>query len=209
VLVGKPTEADEAVLRLARRARVPVIAVVARGTGDGSIPYVFATDVVRIEPGHGFPLDSVARAVAARLDEYAAPLAARVPLLREAVSEQLVSSLAVRNAVVAAAVWIRGADLPTLALNELRLVLRLAQAHGEETPRERLPELGLALGAAYGLRAVARELVDSVPGAAWAVRGAVAYAGTRALGEVARLSSERTAASRAKRQPASGVPVAP
>ena len=208
VLASEPTEADEAVLRRARRARVPVIAVAA-GKGDRSIPYVLATDVVRIGPGQGFPLGSVARAVAGRLDEHGAPRAARVPLLREAVSERLVRSLARRNGIVAAAVWIRGADLPALALNELRLVLRLAQAHGEEVPRDRLPELAVAIGAAYGLRAVARELVDSAPGAAWAVRSAVAYAGTRAVGEAARLTSERSAASRARRQPASGVPVAP
>jgi uncharacterized protein (DUF697 family) len=35
------------------------------------------------------------------------------------------------------------------------------------------------------MRALARELLDLVPVAGWAVKGAVAYAGTRALGEAA------------------------
>jgi len=187
VLVGEPNDEDEATLRRARQARVPVIAVAAGDTGDVAIPYVYATDVVRVGPGQGFPVDAVAHAIAARLGEYGAPLAARVPLLREAVSEQLVSSLAWRNGLIAAAVWIRGADLPALALNELRLVLRLAQAHGEDDGgRERLPDLAFAVGAAFGLRAVARELLELVPTPGWAVRGLVGYAGTRALGEAAR-----------------------
>jgi len=185
VLMGEPSEMDETVLRRARRARVPIIAVAAGETGDIPIPYVLATDIVRVAPGHGFAVETIAPAIAARLNEHGAPLAARVPLLRDAVCEQLVSSLARRNGVVAAAVWIRGADLPALALNELRLVLRLAQAHGEDSGGERLPDLALALGAALGLRALARELLEVVPAARWAVRGAVAYGGTRALGEAA------------------------
>ena len=212
VLVGEATDADEAVLRRARRARVPAVAVAAGQTGDVAIPYVFATDVVQVSPGQGFPIEAIARAVASRLGEQGAPLAARIPLLREAVCEQLVTSLARRNGVVAAAVWIRAADLPALALNELRLVLRLAQAHGEDTGRERLPDLALALGAAFALRAVARELVDRVPAAAWAVRGAVAYAGTRALGEAA-LARETFGLARSlsglRQRPAAGEPVVP
>jgi uncharacterized protein (DUF697 family) len=81
-----------------------------------------------------------------------------------------------------------------LALNELRLLLRLEQAYGLEIDlRERLPELAGTLAAGLGLRALARELLDLVPGAGWAVKGAVAYAGTRALGEatVRRLSMPR------------------
>jgi uncharacterized protein (DUF697 family) len=111
-----------------------------------------------------------------------------VPLLREAVSEQLVASFARKNGIVAAAVWIPGTDLPVLALNELRLVLRLAQAHGAaDNVAERLPELVATLGAALGLRAVAREALGVVPGGGWFVKAGVAYAGTRALGEAARL----------------------
>src|SRR5207237_588830 len=41
------------------------------------------------------------------------------------------------------------------------------------------------VGAAFGFRAAARELLDLVPVAGWAVKGGVAYTGTRALGEAA------------------------
>ena len=188
VCSGEPDAEDVAVLRRARRARVPRIAVVVDLAEDATVPYVLATDVVRVGRGQAFPLEAIVRAIAARLGEHGAPLAARVPLLREAVGEQLVASFARKNGIVAAAVWIPGADLPVLALNELRLVLRLAQAHGEAGDvRDRLPELAATLGAAFGLRAFARETLAVVPGAGWAVKAGVAYAGTRALGEAARL----------------------
>src|SRR5207244_13525503 len=105
------------------------------------------------------PLEAIAQSVAARLGEHGAPLAARVPLLRDALSEELVASFARKNGVLAAVPWLRGADLPVLALNQLRLVLRLAQAYGVAGELgDRLPELAAALAAGFGLRALAREL---------------------------------------------------
>jgi uncharacterized protein (DUF697 family) len=185
VLGGAPTSEDEAALKRARRARVPIVAI---ATGplpdDVSLPYVLATDVIRLEAGQGFPLDAIADVIAARLGEEGAPLAGRVPLLRRAVCERLVASFAKRNGIIAASVFLPGVDLPVLAVNEIRLVLRLEQAYGLAVdPRERLPEIAATLGAGFGLRAIARELLDLVPVAGWAVKGAVAYAGTRAIGE--------------------------
>jgi uncharacterized protein (DUF697 family) len=189
VRVGAPEDAaiyvhvvggqgDEEALKRAHRARVPIVAV---AEGGGPVPYVLATDVVPLQRGAGFPVDAITAAIARKLGA----LAARLPVLRDAVCEQLVSSFARKNAIVAAAVWIPGADLPVLTLNQLRLVLRIAAAYGEEIDRERLGEVVAALGAGVGFRALARELLDLVPVAGWAVKGAVAYAGTRALGEAA------------------------
>jgi uncharacterized protein (DUF697 family) len=191
VLAGEVGDDDVALLHRARRARVPVVAVAA-GFADGTtIPYVFATDVVRVGADRPLPLEAIVRAIAARLGEHGAPLAARVPLLREPVGEQLVASFARKNGIVAAAVWIPGADLPILVLNELRLVLRLAQTHGAAGDvLDRLPELAATLGAGFGLRALAREALRVAPGAGWAVKAGVAYAGTRAVGEAARLRFE-------------------
>lgn len=176
--------ADEDSLKRARRARVPIVAVAPQEVD--AVPYVLATDVVRVDAGRGFPVEEIARVIARRLGEGGAPLAARVPVLRGAVAEELVRAFARKNGVVGAAVFIPGADMPLLALNEIRLVLRLHQAYGLEIdPRARLPELAATMGASFGLRAVARELLDFVPFAGWAIKGAVAYAGTRALGEAA------------------------
>ena len=84
VLVGPPSEAEEELLKKARRARVPVVCLAA-GPVEGPIPFVLATDVVRAEPGRGFPVEELARVLARRLGEAATPLAARLPVLRDAV----------------------------------------------------------------------------------------------------------------------------
>jgi uncharacterized protein (DUF697 family) len=185
VYVHLVTGDDEAALRGARRARVPIVAV---AFDDATLPYVFATDVVRVGPGERMPVDRIAAAVAARLGEGGAPLAGRLPALRGAVCDRIVASFARKNGIVASLRLLvtARADLPVLALNQVRMLLLLDQAYGLELdPRERLPEIVAAVGAGLGLRTVARELLDFVPVAGWAVKGGVAYAGTRALGEAA------------------------
>jgi uncharacterized protein (DUF697 family) len=191
-LVAQPaTPEDEEALKRAHRARVPIVALA--GRSDEAIPYVLATDVVPVGAGTGFPVDELLRTIAARLGEDAAPLAARLPLLRRAVADRLVADFSRKNGIVAAAVFVSGADLPVLALNQLRLLLRLEQAYGLAIdPRERLPEVAATVAAGVGLRALARELLEVVPVAGWALKGAVAYAGTLALGRAAVLRLEAT-----------------
>ncbi|MGZ4353465.1 MAG: hypothetical protein ACXVZ4_07960, partial [Gaiellaceae bacterium] len=183
LLEGSPSDDDLALLRRASKADVPIVAVTE--TDDVSIPYVLATDIVQVLPGAGFPVDEIAAAVARRLGESGTSLAARLPSLRRAVCVDLIRSFSRTNGLVAAAVFVPGVDFPVLTLNQARLVLRIAAAHGQEIDAQRLPELLAVLGGGVGFRALARELVGTVPVAGWALKGGVAYAGTRALGEAA------------------------
>ncbi|HWG55163.1 MAG TPA: hypothetical protein VNT58_01440 [Gaiellaceae bacterium] len=195
VLAGEATAEDEAELRAANRAGTPVVAVQTSGRGDGDVPYVLATSVVVVPPGAGFPVDEILKALADRLGEHGTALAARLPALREPLAAALVESFARKNAVLAAAIFVPGADFPILTLNQLRLVLRIAAAYGVEVDASRVPELAATLGAAVGLRGVARRLLASVPVAGFALKAGVAYAGTRAVGEAAqRYFAARTAA---------------
>ncbi len=178
VWIGEP---DEEALHEAWQKDIPIVAV----TDAESVPYVLATDLVRVPPGQGFPVDAIAAALAARLGENGTALAARLPVLRPAVCERLIATYSRRNALVAAAVFVPGVDLPVLTLNQIRLVLRIALAYGAELDNRRAVELVGVVGAGFGFRAVARELLDLVPVAGWAVKGSVAYAGTRAIGEAA------------------------
>src|SRR5262249_22009975 len=149
------------------RRRVPVIAVAVGLADDGAtIPYVLATDVVWVAAGASPSLEEVVETIAARLGEHGAPLAGRVPALRRAVCDEIVASCARRNGTVAAAVWVPGVDFPVLTLNQFRLVLRLAQAYGLGSARERAPELAATLSAGLGLRALARLLLEYSPAAA-------------------------------------------
>ena len=185
VLGGAPTEDDVQALREARRAKVPVVAV-QTGTETHDVPYVLATDVVTCRPGAGFPVEEIASAVAARLGEGGTALAARLPVLQDPVSEQLVERFSRQNGVIGAAFFVPGADFAVLTLNQIRLVLRLAAAHGVEIDQSRLPEVLATVGAGLGFRALARQALGLVPVAGWAVKGGIAYAGTRALGEAAK-----------------------
>ncbi|MFL5927060.1 MAG: hypothetical protein ACJ77E_09005 [Gaiellaceae bacterium] len=178
VWVGPP---DEAALRTADRADVPIVAV----TDADELPYVLATGIVHVAAGQGFPVEQIARAIARKLGEDATALAARLPVLRPAVCEQLIRSFSRKNGIISAAVFIPGVDMPLLTLNQIRLVLRIALAHGEEVDGERAFELLGVVGVGFALRAAARELLDLIPVAGWAVKGAVAYAGTMAVGEAA------------------------
>src|SRR5262249_52714960 len=152
-------------------------------TDAETVPYVLAEDIIHVPPGQGLPVEEIAKALADRLGDRGAVLAARLPVLRPAVCKHLISSYSKKNAFVGAAVFIPGVDLPVLTLNQIRLVLWIAVAYGEDVDRDRAVELLGVVGAGFGFRAAARELLDFVPVAGWAVKGAVAYTGTRAIGE--------------------------
>ncbi len=185
ILAGAPTEEDEQELRAAKRAKVPVV-VVQTGTEDFDVPYVLATDIVKCRPGAGFPVEEIAAAVAARLGESGTGLSARVPVLRQPLCRELIESFSRKNGILAVAIFVPGADFPVLTLNQIRLVLRLGAAHGVEIDQQRLPEVLATVAAGFGFRAFARQLLGVIPVAGWAVKGGVAYGGTRALGEAAR-----------------------
>lgn len=171
-------DTDETALHDAWHAGIPIVAV----SDEETLPYVLDTDIVRVQRGHGFPVDEIAVAVAKKLGNDGTGLAARLPAFRKAVCEELIESAARKNGMIGAAVFIPGVDMPVLTLNQARLVLRIALAHGETVDQQRLPELLGVLGAGFGLRAVARELLDAVPVAGWALKGGVAYGGTKAIG---------------------------
>jgi uncharacterized protein (DUF697 family) len=183
ILESDPSEEDLAVLRAASRAEVPIVAVTE--SAHRSVPYVRATDIVRVKPGAGFPVDEIAKKLAHRLGESGTALAARLPVLRRAVCEELIRSFSRKNALVGVAVFLPGVDMPVLTLNQLRLVLRIAMAYGERIDASRALELAAIVGGGLGLRTAARELLGTVPVAGWAIKGAVAYVGTRAVGEAA------------------------
>jgi uncharacterized protein (DUF697 family) len=185
VLAAPPGGEDERVLSEALRRLVPAIGVLAGPDLPLRVPHLLATDLVRVPAGSGFPVDRIARALAHRLGERGARVAARVPAVRPGVRDELIASFAGRNAVIGGAVFVGGADLPVLTLNQVRLVLLLALAHGAELDDERLPEVLGVVAGGFGLRALGRRLLAAVPLPPFALKAGVAYAGTRAIGEAA------------------------
>ena len=182
----KPSAEDEQVLKLADRNDVDAVCVlVGAKSTPVDVAYVPATRVVAVPPGRPLPVYRIAELVASLTDETGYALAARLPVVREAVVEAIVRRFARQNGVLGVAIFIPGADFPVLTLNQLRMVFRIAAAHGEEIDRERIPEVLAVVGAGLGFRTVAREALGFVPGLGWAIKGGVAYAGTKALGKAA------------------------
>jgi len=182
-----PSAEDEKTLQLAARKRVGIVCVLF-ATFDGeppSVPYVLDTDVIPVGPGEALPVERIAERVADRAGETSHHLAARIPALRPPVVEDIVRHFSRQNGVLGVAIFIPGADFPVLTLNQIRMVLRIATAHGEKLDRERAFEVLSVVAAGLGFRTVARHLVGLVPGLGWAVKGGVAYGATLAVGEAA------------------------
>jgi hypothetical protein len=178
VWIGKP---DETVLRAAARARVPIVGL----TEGESLPYVLDTNLVTIGPARGLPVAAISAAIARVLGVRAVGLAAHLPVLHGPVVAELTRVAARRNALIGAAVWLPGVDLPVLTVNQLRLVFGIAAAGGRPFGVELWPEFVGVSGAAYGFRQLAR-LLDRLPVPSPLVRGGVAFAGTLVVGAAAR-----------------------
>lgn len=176
----------EHLAELARKDK-PVVVVLEEAPGvEISFPGVGADRVVGMSMDGSAPADVLAEAVVDAAGDAAVALAARLPSLRDEVCRQIVRKTSRQNAVIGCLFVLPGADMPVMTINEARMVLRLAAAHGEEVGAERALELLGVVGAGFGLRAIARQALDLLPGPGWVIKGAVAYTGTRALGRAAR-----------------------
>ncbi len=107
------------------------------------------------------------------------------PFVRKPLSLDAVGSTALQNAGVGLLVIIPGADMPVMTLNQAKMLLMIAAAYGEELNMERVKELAALVGGAFACRAVARQLVTFVPALGWAVKAAIGYTGTVAMGRAA------------------------
>ena len=116
--------------------------------------------------------------LAARVGTSGPWLASQLPAFRPYVVERLIEEAARRNARLALMIFVPGADMPVLTAMQMRLVLRIAACYGEKISPERAVELLAVLGAGFGFRAIAREMLDFVPVAGWAVKS-----GDRVLGD--------------------------
>ncbi|RDI74554.1 hypothetical protein Gocc_1443 [Gaiella occulta] len=192
IVDGAPTEADVAFLRRAARAGVPLLVVVGREgrprTGSASrIPYVLPQDTIELD-GDGSLAERVARSLARAVGGGdAAALARRLPALRPHVEHRLVRRAALAGAAVAAAPWVEEAHLPLLTLAQARMLLELGVAAGSTLPRD--PQAlataaGPAVAASFGTGLALRSLYRRLPVRGPLAAAALAYAGTRALGEL-------------------------
>ena len=199
-LVGQPDRV-EAVWRVLTEGATPTQLQTASeyvkrfsGPPNEEFDYILACDALEV------PQDAI-EAVVEHFQKHEFPLVALARVLpgtRTVVVNRIVEDVATLNAGLAmlsalpTTIPLLGllappaalADMVILTKNQLMMVLRVAAAFGKAPNwRQRLPELSTVLGAAFGWRAVARQLVGLVPGGVgMVVKGMVAYAGTLTVG---------------------------
>ncbi len=146
---------------------------------------VFDDEVARGLDGDHAGAPNLENRIVRAAGDGAAALAARLPAVRRAYCDHVVLANASQNAVIGAVVIIPGADMPAMTANQVRMVLKIAAAYDEQIGLDRALEILSVVGAAFALRALARQALDFVPGFGWALKGAVGFTGTVALGEAA------------------------
>ncbi len=135
--------------------------------------------------------DEVASWLVDRVQGKRLALAHNFPFLRSAVAEEAVKSTALQNGLIGLVVIIPGADMPLMTLNQAKMMLQIAAAYGEHLGSDRIKEIGAIVSGGFALRAVARQLLVFVPGFGWAIKGAIGYGGTLAMGKAAVAYFER------------------
>lgn len=112
-------------------------------------------------------------------------LAANFEFVRRAAAEESIKNTAFQNGVIGGVVIIPGADMPLMTANQAKMILQIAAAYGEPLGAERIKELAAVVGGALVMRAVARQALAFVPGFGWAIKAAIGYSGTLAMGYAA------------------------
>ncbi|MEG0303282.1 MAG: hypothetical protein RSB04_03245 [Gordonibacter sp.] len=107
------------------------------------------------------------------------------PFVRRPLSVDAVNATSVQNAGIGLVMFIPGADLPIMTLNQAKMLLQIAAAYGEPMSAERVKELAAVVGGAFALRTVARQVVAIIPALGWAIKAAIGYSGTQAMGRAA------------------------
>lgn len=176
-------------VRLARAGLVVVLpadsAAASAATQAALSAGAMSSELTVYDPVLPFVDSRLADAVAAVAGQHGPALAARLPSVRHAVVARLIRRAALENTAVGALIFVPGADMPVMTANQIRMVLRIARAYGVAVDPARVPEVLAVVGAGLGLRALGRQGLKMVPVAGWAMKGAIGFSGTLALGRAA------------------------
>lgn len=143
------------------------------------------------DPDAPIPIDDAAAAaldrrmgewVVAACREKRLALALSFPFVRRPLSLEAVSATSLQNAGIGLVLFIPGADMPLMTLNQAKMLLQIAAAYGEPMSAARVKELAAIVAGGFACRSVARQVAGAVPGIGWAVKAGVGYAGTKAMG---------------------------
>jgi uncharacterized protein (DUF697 family) len=112
-------------------------------------------------------------------------LAHNFEFIRRAAAEESIRATSFQNGVIGFVAIVPGADMPLMTANQAKMLLQIAAVYGQPLGAERIKELAIIVGGGFTMRAVARQLLDFIPGFGWAVKAAIGYSGTMAMGYAA------------------------
>ncbi|MGI6045890.1 MAG: YcjF family protein [Eggerthellaceae bacterium] len=107
------------------------------------------------------------------------------PFMRKALSLDIVNATSMQNAGIGAFLFIPGADMPIMTLNQAKMLLQIAAVYGQPMNNERIKELIALVSGGFACRGVARQLVAIIPAAGILIKAGVGYSGTLAMGRTA------------------------
>lgn len=171
---------------------LPEPVVMSSNADESQDAYVYdPTDPFTLEP---YPLSAAFESelaekmgewIVAAFKEKRLAFAQAFDFVRKPLSLEAAHSTAVQNAGVGLVAIIPGADMPIMTLNQAKMVLQIAAAYGQLLTSDRVKELAAVVGGAFAFRSVARQAAGIVPVLGWAVKAAVGYTGTIAMGHAA------------------------
>lgn len=159
------SNADEAAARAAARLRVQDVVPISARTGENVS-------------------EELLPALIAASPEAALVLGRELPQFRREAANRLVRN-ATLVSLAAGLQPIPLVDIPILLGNQIRLILRIAAVYGEPLSTQHLRELVATIGGGLLMRYVMEEAAKAVPFGGDLVSGAIAAAGTWAIGQVA------------------------
>ena len=186
--VGSGTAGAVEAIGVPRKANVAVAVV---GLGDDTHAERIADMLLQplgdlvVMPDAADVVEELGSWLAERLPSKRLALAHNFPFIRQAVAEEAVKTTAWQNGLIGAVAIIPGADMPLMTANQAKMLLQIAAAYGEALGTDRIKELAVIVGGGFTLRAIARQLLTTVPVMGWAVKGGIGYGGTMAMGRAA------------------------
>jgi uncharacterized protein (DUF697 family) len=107
------------------------------------------------------------------------------PFVRRPLAKDAIQVTAAENAGVGVLVFVPGADMPVMTVNQIKMLLQIAAAYDQPLDKDRIKEIAAVVAGGVVCRGVARKVAGLVPGVGVVVKGAMGYAGTLAIGRAA------------------------
>jgi uncharacterized protein (DUF697 family) len=187
VLLGSGSLDVQAVIAEARERAMPVVTLALTGvtSATAAMLHVPLDDFLEDDDAAHLVRVELAERLSDHLQNKRLALAANFDFMRAAVAGEYVRATSWQNALIGGVTIIPGADMPLMTGNQAKMVLQIAAAYGQKLDSERARELAAVVGGGFALRAVARQLLDFIPGFGWALKAGVGYSGTLAMGRAA------------------------